>query len=389
MKVLMPYYFKEFECVGKDCTETCCSGWGIVVDPKSYEVYQKVEGEFGDKLRNSIKETEGDYFFELQEGMCPCLNEEKLCEIYIKVGKEAMCHTCQSYPRLSFRYGDLIERYLTLSCPEVARILISNSQPVDFIFEEEVGGEEVALDNPELFNVLLLARASSIESAQIRELALWKRFVIVTMMGEKIQQHLINEDVQGIRGVIDTYTSLDTLNNLNVELDRLPTNHFVKVTMVDTLINYMKEHVGISKTYAKHLDLLIAFFQEKEESEIAHELEALEKEFECFYQERGYELENFLVYYLFRYYMMAYNKKELMSDVAMMNFAYATVKIFAALKWKENGGELSVQEMADILASLSKTIEHSKQKYELVYEKMKECGFTQLAYQIVMVRDHL
>ena len=51
MKIRVPNYFKDFKCIASKCEDTCCAGWGIVIDDEALEKYQKVQGDFGDRLR--------------------------------------------------------------------------------------------------------------------------------------------------------------------------------------------------------------------------------------------------------------------------------------------------------------------------------------------------
>ena len=54
MKIKKPNYFKDFNCIADKCEDTCCAGWGIVIDDKSYEKYMNLESDFGRCLRSKI-----------------------------------------------------------------------------------------------------------------------------------------------------------------------------------------------------------------------------------------------------------------------------------------------------------------------------------------------
>ena len=106
MKILKPVYYDEFKCIGSECIDTCCIGWQIQIDKKSYLKYRKTKGEFSEKLNDSVvrnRKNETELFYaemKLKEAKCPLLNEKKLCEIYINLGEEYLCNTCKIYPRL-------------------------------------------------------------------------------------------------------------------------------------------------------------------------------------------------------------------------------------------------------------------------------------------------
>ena len=98
MKYLILDELNSFQCIGSDCPYTCCANWKIAIDAESMNFYRNVEGEFGEKLKNSIRTEDGFSFFSLQEGRCPFLNPQSLCDIYIQLGEANMCSTCKTYP---------------------------------------------------------------------------------------------------------------------------------------------------------------------------------------------------------------------------------------------------------------------------------------------------
>ena len=87
MKIRVPNYYKNFKCIGAECTDTCCAGWEVVIDDKSYKYYKKVPGDFGQRLKATMIATNENSFV-LQNGNCPFLNEMKLCDIYTELGKD-------------------------------------------------------------------------------------------------------------------------------------------------------------------------------------------------------------------------------------------------------------------------------------------------------------
>src|ERR1017187_7090768 len=35
-------YAQSFRCIGSDCEDTCCQGWGVPIDQAAYEKYQNL-----------------------------------------------------------------------------------------------------------------------------------------------------------------------------------------------------------------------------------------------------------------------------------------------------------------------------------------------------------
>src|SRR5664279_5596445 len=100
MQVLQPQYFDRFECIGADCEDTCCDGWGVVVDRETYEKYQDpraapIAGEALSSLveLNPASSSAGDYArMRLVGTRCRALHEG-LCSIQQTLGESYISDT--------------------------------------------------------------------------------------------------------------------------------------------------------------------------------------------------------------------------------------------------------------------------------------------------------
>ena len=54
MKFIKPNFYDAFHCTAAACSDTCCAGWEIDVDPDTVEYYENLEGELGDRLREEL-----------------------------------------------------------------------------------------------------------------------------------------------------------------------------------------------------------------------------------------------------------------------------------------------------------------------------------------------
>ena len=83
MIVRVPDYFSEFSCIAGDCKDSCCLGWEIDIDEDSYEYYQTLPGEVGERLRKGMYETEdGGHGIRTNNcGRCIMLNDKNLCDL--------------------------------------------------------------------------------------------------------------------------------------------------------------------------------------------------------------------------------------------------------------------------------------------------------------------
>ena len=147
MKVFMPQYYKAFRCIASACPDSCCKEWSVDVDPQAAAYYRSLEGALGDHLRQVLQDTEDGAVMTITDGRCPMWRQDGLCRIQAELGHEALCKTCQEFPRLRHDYGDFVELGLALSCPEAARMIL-NAESGLFLQEEisQVGEREYDAD---------------------------------------------------------------------------------------------------------------------------------------------------------------------------------------------------------------------------------------------------
>lgn len=117
MTLYQPDYYDKFQCTASACPMTCCMQWRIAVDNETLFHWQE-------DWKKHVKEVEEGHVIRLnKDGMCPFLNEEKLCKIVLKAGDQAISHTCQTFPREEHKYNSRIERCLTPGCPAVLDLM--------------------------------------------------------------------------------------------------------------------------------------------------------------------------------------------------------------------------------------------------------------------------
>lgn len=168
MLYTIPDYYHEFRCVAGKCEDTCCAGWQIVADEAALEKYKNETGVFAEHLKESINWEEGT-FKQDKDKRCVFLNRSNLCDMYTALGEESLCRTCKLYPRHIEEFEDVREVTLSVSCTEVARILMNKKEPVHFLSYETDEEEEYGDFDPFLYSKLVDAREVLIDILQDRE----------------------------------------------------------------------------------------------------------------------------------------------------------------------------------------------------------------------------
>lgn len=141
IKVKSPEYFKNFKCIGGECEDSCCIGWDIDVDKNTFFQYEDLNDNlFKDSIfiNEDCVSDEVDYAKIKLNNLkkCPFLKECGYCKIHSELGEGYLSNTCSHYPRILNKIDDDYEISLDLSCPEAARIILSNKDGINFIEDE-------------------------------------------------------------------------------------------------------------------------------------------------------------------------------------------------------------------------------------------------------------
>jgi len=192
---LQPKSYHAFRCIGAECEDTCCVGWNVNVDKRTYEAYQSCpDPVLGPRVRelvaiNAAGKSNDDYArIQLTSEGCPFL-DQKLCSIHKTLGEEYLSSMCATYPRILNIVDDTLVRSLDLACPEAARIVLLNPNPMEF--DEDNGTPGTPRDSllpvmrtgdsnsAKPYGYFLEIRDFIVWLLQYRKDPLWKRLVIL------------------------------------------------------------------------------------------------------------------------------------------------------------------------------------------------------------------
>jgi len=385
MRIRVPHYYKDFKCIGAVCTDTCCAGWEVVIDEKSYKYYKTVPGDFGHRLKSTMLSTNENSFV-LQNGNCPFLNEMKLCDIYTELGKDKLCETCKTYPRFIEEYGDLREIGISLSCMEAARLIVTNQEPV--IFDLENNNEMLTTYNninPELFMQLISARKKAIDILQNRSIDFNHRVVMLVAFTQDIQEKIDKDKIFQITDVKKIYTKCDFVDKFIKGLDKYKDNELTKY-------NNMTKYMDIFRNFEKINDSWPQI--------INHDIECLHEttdgsrfftqqysDFNVYYQDKMHEYENLMVYFIFRYYLKAVYDEDVYSKVKMAVVSFLIIKELDIIRWIDNEHKFDETDQIDIIHMYSKEIEHSDVNLEALAEVLRTNEIFEMEQLIIMLMN--
>ncbi|MGG7143231.1 flagellin lysine-N-methylase [Clostridium nigeriense] len=366
MKIRTPDYFNEFKCIADRCEDTCCAGWGIVIDNESYEKYISMKGKFGEELRSKIINDDGDNIFLLKGDRCSFLNESNLCDIYSNLGSDGLCYTCRQYPRYLEEFGNLREVGISLSCPEASRIILGKKEKVKFQLAEN--NEEVNSYNdinPNIYMNLMQCRKIVFDILQDREKELKYRCGIILSFINEIQEKIDLNDINTIKDVNEKYLNkvyvYKTINSLQKFNDRLEE----KYINIYKILNIFKDLKHIKPNDILGLENSLRYFWQNEEDIEVYQ--NLNNSFNAYYKDNEYQFEQILVYYVFRYFMKSVFDYDVLAKIKFAIVSFIIIRELSIIRYLENK-ELLDEDMVDIVHIYSRDIEHLEENIDILEE---------------------
>ncbi len=185
MELIQPQFFRAFSCVAALCPDACCYGWEVEIDPDHAALYQSLDGDLGDALRSGLYRQDGTYYLKNHHGRCPMWRSDGLCALQARLGHQALSQVCQSYPRISQDYGSFLELGLEMSCPEAARLMLSD--PSWVLESREIPGGEPGDYDPVWMELLRSTRPTAFALLDAPGASLGQRLALVLLYGYHVQ----------------------------------------------------------------------------------------------------------------------------------------------------------------------------------------------------------
>lgn len=373
-----PGFYKKFQCIGSACSDNCCIGWEIDIDERTNEVYQSLEGAFGERLRASIT-TEEDIHFVLEQERCPFLNKKNLCDIITTLGENKLCDICREHPRFYEWFGELTEAGLGLCCEEAARLLLENDQPMLFeTANDEAPGNNYSEEQQEWLmeieeehlKVLLSAREHLFSLLQNRTYSIWERLSAVLNISVQMQECLDFDDWSGISELIaQSDMSGNAMSKVQIENK---TNRYRDILMFYRTLEPMDEKWPLNLACI---------------SKEINELLELETSFLNMFSERAYEYEHLAVYLVYRYFLKALFDGELLSRVKAVVLNLLIIKLLDIECWRRTGTFLK-EDRIQAVKAYSKEIEYCVENLEALISASWESDIFSVEGLSELLRDH-
>lgn len=365
MKVCRPDFYKEFQCIGSECKDTCCALWEIEVDETSAERYALDRGPLEEDFKKYLVRKEDENYFRLTaEKRCPFLNENNLCRMILTMGEDYICDICREHPRFYHWFGDLTEVGLGLCCEEAGRLLFSGKEPLGFEIlsdEQEEGDQEELWEEDYWIQLLLKARTSLIQMLQNRSLSLECRIQNLLGFADRAQPFLDEEDIDGMEAFLEFWSKEQNWEDENLCQGGL--------NAVSEMLVFFEKLESLDHTWPDQMRLL---------KEKLPDLLDKKTAFEAFLIGEGREIdyEHILVYFVFRYFMEAIYDSNILSPIRFAVVSLQMIQLLDLENWTRTGN-YTLEDRIRIAKWYSKEIEYCPDNMELLTVHLEEEGIWQ------------
>ena len=363
-----PDYYKEFKCIADKCESTCCAGWQILVDGESLRRYKNIDSKHNFKSRLDESIDWGERVFKQDEcRRCAFLNKQNLCDMYTALGEESLCYTCTTYPRHIEEFENIRETTLSISCPEVARILLSKMDKVRFYEEETDEKEEYdEFFDHLMFGILQDVRAVMIVIMQDRTRDISQRCAMIWSLAEKLQKNVdegcifLCEDIlEDYVNTIDKNLNNSIVRNIKAKLKRISENPKKQYSRSLKLFKKLYKLEVLMEDWEKQVDEASLTLYGKDEEHYS----SLSREFDDWLETNmpnwQIQFEQIVVYFLSTYLCGAVYDGWVAAKTKMSVVSIFYIHEMLMSKWYNNDKKLSFEDMVNVTYRYSRELEHS------------------------------
>jgi lysine-N-methylase len=333
-KLIRPQYSENFRCIGSDCEDTCCQGWGIPIDKSAYEKYRNLPAS---GLRNLIQisclitpegavcrdgsgqaVSRAAVFAKIrmtESNQCPMLSGDGLYRIQSELGAGHLSQICATYPRIAHTIDGIEEKALALSCPEAARVVLLNpglfsrghavprpaAGPVEQRHEGNGGGRAGSLQSW-LRSWFWPIRESVLGVVRNRSYALWQRLFLLGILCRRLDSLAKGEldlVVPAFLTEFEASIASGSLRTAMEAMETLPADLALQLDVVLRLAGMVLQYSSIHPRFAECIEAFKVGIGNGPgatlESLAAHYAQSHDQFYAPFFRQHPFILENYLI----------------------------------------------------------------------------------------------
>ena len=372
------------------------------MDRRTYDAYQQCDDpELGPKLRelvtiNTVAANDERYArLPLLSNGCAFL-ADGLCSIQSRLGEAYLSNMCARYPRVMNRVDGVVQRSLDLSCPEAARMVLLDPEPMLFEDDNSAEDDSRGVDPPELrsgeantpkpYGFYREIRGFVIGLLQYRAFPLWKRVAILASFCDELQRMGEAGQIAQAPKLVGGFQEAVGRDLFGPGLEKTQPHHARQLELAaECILARIKADFTAPRFLACYQELLegIGWKPESAMGDIARRYgEASRQYYGPFLSGHEFMLEHYLVSYVFRtlFPLGAQNRDagadRPVRDECFLLLAYygvvQTLLIGAASFYKS---EMGSGQAVRVIQSFVKAFEHSLTFPGQILEILQKAGF--------------
>jgi lysine-N-methylase len=376
-----------------------------MIDKKTYKKYENVKDiTLKKELDINIKRNRGEttqYGYarvNLKEnGYCPFLSEDKLCNIQKKLGAEHLSNVCMDYPRMNTRVQDGYERSLALSCPEAVRRVLFNPDIMEFDQMEENIERDFTLvnilnANPDnkVTEYFWELRIFTISLLQNRSYRLDERLIILGLFYKQLQNYLENDNSDKILSLINNYDLFIKTGQLRESIRNTGENYTIQMELLKELCDIRansrincKEYLNVIDEFLQGLGYID--LSNIDESSIKYK-EAYDNYYKIYMENKEYILENYLVNYTFMNLFPYDEDKSVYQQYILLVLRFALIKMLL-IGLSAYHKEISENLIVRLFYSFTRVVDHDLNFMNNALKILEEQNFTTIGYLTILIKN--
>jgi lysine-N-methylase len=383
-------------------------GWKINISKEEYLDYRKIKDNqlkpiFTKMIiRNKASKHEFNYAKINMDcdNRCPFLSEKNLCNIQIKLGENKLSKVCSLYPRYINLVDGKYERSATISCPEIGRIALFNSNGISFEQVEDTG--ETVKTVSYIMNTLKNSsetqlskffwdiRMLGLNLLQNRAYTLEERLIVLGIVYKKIEKLNSNDEIDLIPEMLEKMDTLIQDGTFKRELENIPSNTQFQMVLAKELTDRKVTEGVVSERYIECLrEALIGLgcIEDVDYEIMFKKYEENYKEyFTPYFKEKEYILENYLVNEFFKELMPFGYFRSVWDSYIYMCVLYSMLKMHLIGMGGCNKG-LTDELVLKLIQSFSKVVTHNIKYISQIVTLLKDEGYDELPYMAILVKN--
>ena len=388
-----PDFYKNFQCIGGDCEDSCCAGWNVHIDKRTYEKYKKLdEASLNERFKTQLVEAneedgeQQDYSIVAKIQMdehhnCPFWNKQGLCDIQLTVGEDHLSDTCTIYPRRTSFFINALSSSLMLSCPEAARQVLL-SEKLTFEYEDKEAPPlyqvakhlEVDDDNQYFYEI----QEFLMEILQCRDYNFETRLFAAAYFCKNLDDRpeKINRWISKVCTLLDDGSFDEQFTNLTTD-----------VSVCLNIIHSFIEGIELNGAY-RLVECLNSYQAGLGKSDpLGNFQKAAADIFDPFVAEHPNLLENYCVHFIYTQGLPYAGSQSSFYNICQLIIHYCMVKTLC-IGMAADQGYLDEATVVKVVQSLTKIVDHNDKNFSSFMKQLEEDDAINLAQMAILLKHN-